>query len=151
MKSDLAQLAFALLVLAFGGALEELLPHFVGVGFPILMMSAIFVAPRRGIMPAVLFAIAAGGCEDSLSGLPAAASVCFFALVALVSRTPKIAYAVMAFAHPLYEAWLWLWRGAADGGVFARMAVAVPVGLVTAPLVAAALFWLEGRASIHEG
>ena len=60
MKSDIVQLVFALLVLAFGGALEELLPHFVGVGFPILLMSALFVAPRRRAIPAILFAIAAG-------------------------------------------------------------------------------------------
>ncbi len=150
-KKHIAQLALALIVLVFGGALEDMLPHFLGVGFPVLLMSAIYVAPRRHAASAVLFAIAAGGCEDSLSSLPFASSVCFFAFAAFVSRTPRIAFAAMAFAHPLYEAWLWLWRGAADVGVFSRMAVAAPVGLVTAPLVAAALWWLERRAAIGEG
>ncbi|MBO7483353.1 MAG: hypothetical protein J6U17_05670 [Kiritimatiellae bacterium] len=150
MKSDLVQLVFALLVLVFGGALEELLPKFVGVGFPVLLMSALFVAPRRRAVPAVLFAIAAGGCEDALSALPFAASVCFFSVAALVARTPRASFIAMGCAYPLFEAWLWLWRGAEDVGVFSRMAVAVPVGLVTAPLTAAALLWLERRAAIDE-
>lgn len=153
MKNDLASLAFALLALVFGGALEEVLPHFVGVGLPVLLMAVLFVAPRRRVAPALVFAIAAGGCEDALSGLPFAASVSFFAACALAARTKRLAYAAMTFAHPLYEAWLWIWRGAADAdaGVFARMAVSVPVGLVTAPAVAAVLLWLEGRAAINEG
>jgi hypothetical protein len=151
MKGDFVQLAFALIVLVLGGALEDMLPHFLGVGFPVLLMSALFVAPRRSAVSAVLFAIAAGGCEDALSGLPFAASVSFFAIAALVSRTTRFAYVAMAFVHPLYEAWLWLWRGAADVGVFARMAVAVPAGLVTAPLVAAVLCWIEARAAVETG
>ena len=151
MKKDLSQIVFALMVLVFGGALEELLPKFVGVGFPVLLMSALFIAPRRRAVPSVLFAIAAGGCEDALSALPFAASVCFFAVAALVARTPRLSFIAMAFAHPLFEAWLWLWRGAADVGVFSRITVAAPLGLVTAPLVAAALGWLERRAAIDEG
>ena len=91
MKGDLVQLAFALIVLVLGGALEDMLPHFLGVGFPVLLMSALFVAPRRSAVPAVLFGMAAGGCEDALSGLPFAASVSFFALAALVSRSKRYA------------------------------------------------------------
>ena len=150
MKKDLAQIVFALMVLVFGGALEDILPKFIGVGFPFLLMSAIFIAPRRGVVSAVLFAIAAGGCEDSLSSLPFAASVCFFTIAALAARTVHVSFVVMAVAYPLYQTWLWLWRGAGDGGVFGRFAAAVPLGLVTAVAVSAALFWLERLAAIQE-
>ena len=150
MKKDLSQIVFALMVLVFGGALEELLPKFVGVGFPFLLMSAVFLAPRRGVVPAVLFAIAAGGCEDALSSLPFAASVSFFTLAALAARTVRFSFVVMSVAFPLYETWLWLWRGALDGGVFGRFAAAVPLGLATAAATALALFWLERAAAIQE-
>ncbi len=150
MKSDVVQFVFVLLVLVFGGACEELFPKFLGVGFPFLLMATIFLAPRRTALSAVLFAVAAGSFEDALSGLPFATSVCFFTVAAVVVRSARLSYAAMAVAHPLYQAWLWLWRPGADGGVFGRILASVPTGPAAAALTAAVLFWLERRAAIGE-
>ena len=70
MKSDFVQFVIALLVLAFGGAVEELAPKVLGVGVPVLLIASVFFATRRTPFVALLFALAAGAVEDSLSGLP---------------------------------------------------------------------------------
>ena len=60
MGNDIAQLTLSLLVLIFGAGLEELLPKFFGVGFPVLLCAAMYFACRRSASRMVLFAIAAG-------------------------------------------------------------------------------------------
>ncbi len=150
MKSDVVQFVFALLALVFGGAAEELAPKFLGVGFPFLLMASVFLASRRTVLSAVLFAVAAGSFEDALSGLPFATSICFFTMTALVARTAHAAYAVMGLAHPVYQIWLWLWRPETEGGVFGGLLVSVLTGPVAALAAVLFLTWLERRAAIGE-
>ncbi len=150
MKSDVVQFAFAFLVLVFGGAAEELFPKFLDVGFPFLLMASVFLAPRRTMFTAVLFAVAAGSVEDAISSLPVATSVSFFTLAALVVRTAHLSYAVMGVVHPIYQIWLWMWRLDADGGVFGRVLVSILTGPVAALAAILFLVWLERRAAIGE-
>ena len=70
MGNSLLQFVFALGVLCLGGAAEDMLPKVAGVGFPVLLSAVLVMATRRPIVPAVLFAVAAGACEDALSSLP---------------------------------------------------------------------------------
>ncbi len=151
MKSDSVQLVFALFVLLLGGAMEELLPHFLGVGFPILLIATLFLAPRRQTLAAILFAIAAGGIEDALSNLPIATSLSFFVLLALLLRTASLSYAAMLIVYPIYQLWVWLWRVESDGGIFSRFLVSLLVGPFTAVVVVFVLAWFERRAALDEG
>ncbi len=150
MKSDWVQLVFAILVLVIGGAIEELLPHVLGAGFPILLMATIFLAARRPTFAAILFAIAAGGMEDALSNLPIATSVSFFVLLALALRTESLSYAAMLIAYPIYQLWLWLWQPGSDGGIFGRFLISIVTGPFTAACVVFVLAWLERRAALDE-
>ncbi len=150
MKSDFVQFVFALLVLIFGGAAEELMPKFLGVGFPFLLMATIFLAPRRTILAAVLFAVAAGSFEDALSSLPFATSVAFFTCAALLVRTAHLSYMAMAVVHPIYQMWLWLWRPETESGIFGRFLVSILTGPLAAVAVVLLLVWLERRAAIGE-
>ncbi len=148
MKSDLVQFVFALLVLVFGGAAEELMPKFLGVGFPFLLMATIFLAPRRTILASVLFAVAAGSFEDALSSLPFATSVAFFTCAVLLVRSARISYAAMMLVHPVYQMWVWLWRPEFESGIFGRLLVSIVTGPFAALLVIVCLVWLERRAAI---
>ena len=150
MKSDVVQLVFCLLVLALGGAVEDLMPKVLGVGFPVLLMSALFLAPRRPALVSALFALAAGGCEDSLSSLPFATSASFFSLAAVSVRSSRMSYVAMAVAYPAYQTWLWLWRPGIEGSVFSHVAASVPVGILTAAVVSAVLYMSERGAAIGE-
>ena len=69
MKNDLVQFAAFLLVLIVGAAAEDLLPHFLGVGFPLLLAALLVLAPRLKPMNLIAFAIAAGAMEDALAVL----------------------------------------------------------------------------------
>ncbi len=150
VKTDAVHLVFAILVLVFGGALEELLPKFLGVGFPILLMSVLFLSPRRTTLVAVLFAMAAGGVEDAISSLPLATSVSFFVVLAILIRSFHFSYAAMLVMHPVYQIWLWLWRPGSEGGIFGRFLVSLLTGPLTAVFVVLVLAWLERRAALDE-
>ena len=86
MRTEAVQFVFALLALAFGSAAECLLPKALGVGFPALLAATAFFAPRRGVLPAVCFALVAGAAEDALSGLPFTVSAAFFTMTAAAAR-----------------------------------------------------------------
>ena len=86
MKNSLVHLAFAVLVLFVGAAVEELLPKCGGVGVPVLLTAVFFNATRGRLSYVVSFALAAGALEDALGALPPAASVSFFLLAALFQR-----------------------------------------------------------------
>ena len=60
MKSDFAKIVYCAAILAAGCAAEELLPKFLGAGFPVLLAATVFLSARSGIFAAVAFAIAAG-------------------------------------------------------------------------------------------
>ena len=147
MKSDAVQIVLALLVLVVGGAVEELLPKFAGVGFPVLMSATVFMATRRRIPMAICFAIAAGAAEDALSGLPPATSASFFLVVAALAKWSEFPHGALVMAYPVYQGWLRLWAGAVYGSVFYRALIAVPLGLATAFATWAVLAWAERSAA----
>ena len=150
MGNDLAQLTLSVLVLVLGAGLEELLPKFFGVGFPVLLCAVMVFASRRPASRAVLFAIAAGAVEDSISSLPAMTSVSYFVIVASLARWSGLPRGMAAFAFCGYQAWLCAWAGGMHGGIFARMLVTLPVGLLMAVATDAVLTWAERKAAIDE-
>jgi hypothetical protein len=148
--NELAQLALSLLVLVLGAGLEEILPKFFGVGFPVLLCAVMFFASHSSIWRAVVFAVAAGGVEDAISSLPAMTSVSYFLAVSLLSRWSGLPRSMAVFAYCGYQAWLWAWVGGLHGGVFSRFLMSLPVGAVTAVLTGIVLSWAEGKAAIDE-
>ena len=151
MKDNLLQTVFWLLVLVVGAALEELLPKFFGVGFPALLATVQLAACGR--MPfalAVALAVAAGGLEDALSSLPMMTTVSYFVLTLALVRGFGFPRAAAALTYPCYQLWLSVWTGGLGGGIFARLLLSVPIGLVTAALVGLAVDWLKGKAAIDE-
>ena len=148
MKNSLAILVFALLALAFGAAAEELCPKLLGVGLPMLLSEVQFVAARRPLMTALLFAVAAGALEDSLSLLPMATSASFFLAAVVAVKGSGHPRALMAVTYPLYQLWLWLWVNDLGNGVFARLVVALPVGVAVGWMASRLLGWGERRVGI---
>jgi len=148
MKNDFARIVYCIAILAAGCAAEELLPKFLGVGFPILLAATIFFSSRSGVFAAVAFAIAAGAAEDAVSSLPVATSACFFTLAALFANSVRYLAAAALLAYPLYQLWLWIWLPGVGAGVFARVVVAAPLGAVAAAAVFALMRSVERRAAI---
>lgn len=149
MKNSLVHLAFAVLVLFVGAAVEELLPKCGGVGVPVLLTAVFFNATRGRLSYVVSFALAAGALEDALGALPPAASVSFFLLAALFQRWRALSLWIVAVAYPAYHLWLWLWASGV-GSVLARVATAVPFGALSAVVVGAVLEWAYGKAAVRE-
>lgn len=151
MKKDIVHLVYALLALVLSCAAEELAPRVLGVGVPVLLSSAVYCALNRKPVEGLLFALAAGAAEDSLSSLPLAASVSFFVVTCALMRGFKLPSAAAVFAFPLYQLWIWAWLGSAmQGGILLRMLAAFPVGAVTMALVWVSLRWLDGKAAVNE-
>ena len=148
MKSDFAKIVYCAAILAVGCAAEDLLPKFLGAGFPVLLAAAVFVSARSGVFSAVAFAIAAGAAEDAVSSLPVATSACFFTLAALFANSVRHLAAVALLAYPLYQLWLWIWLPGVGAGVFARIVAAVPLGAVAAAAVFAIMRSVERKAAI---
>ena len=148
MKKDLVQLSIAFFALVFGGALEELLPKFAGAGFPVLLMSVVYVASRRSVATVFLFAIAAGAMEDALSALPFATSLAYFVLVAAFVKATGLVESAFAFSFPVYQLWLRMWSANLNGGVFGRFLVSIPLGLATAVAVWAVLRLVERKGAV---
>lgn len=140
----------ALVVLILGMGFEEALPKVAGVGFPILLVAMQFMAVRRPLSVAVLFALAAGVCEDSISALPTMPSVSYFLAVAILARTLDLPRAMTLLVYPLYQVWLEAWTGGSGGGVFMRILVSLPIGGIAALAVCAVLEWMERKAAIGE-
>ena len=151
MRSDFIQLAVMALVIVFGGAAEELLPRFLGVGFPVLLAASQWFAARRGgAIQVLLFALAAGATEDALSSLPAMTGIGFFLLWAVAVRWACLPRGAMLLAYPIFQIWLYLWVAGLQGGIFNRLLLALPLGLVTELAAGAALAWLAGKAAVDE-
>ena len=150
MANNVVVFVLSLAVLVLGAGAETLLPKMLGVGFPVLMTAVQFMAVRRPAVAMVLFAIAAGAMEDALCALPPATSASFFlALVAFV-RWSGMPLAATLFTYPAYQAWLFVWTSSPGGGFFGRVLLALPVGIVTALAVGAALGWTERKAAVDE-
>lgn len=150
VKSEIVQFVFCLLVIVLGGAAEELLPKYLGVGFPILLAAVVSLAARRSIPFLVLFSVAAGAFEDALSGLPMVTSASFFLACAALSRIPVIPREVFFLAYPFYQLWLNLWDSGLNGGIFGRMLIALPVGILTMVAMRFVLQWAERKAAVNE-
>ena len=153
MKSDFVQIAFAGIALVVGGALEELLPKVYGVGAPVLLMAALFVAYRRPRLVAVLFALAAGAMEDALAArAPGLGSnlLLFFVLAWAVNRSRTVPVLWAALVYPCCQLLFFVDRffDGRGGEVCLRFLVAIPLGAVTAAATGAALVWLERRAAL---
>ena len=150
MRSSVAQFAFALLTLFLGASAEEMLPKFLGVGFPMLLVAVQFFAFRRSLLVAVLFAVAAGGIEDAISSLPAMTSISYFLVVVALSRLSGMPTTTTLLTYPMYQIWLLLWVSSLGGGIFNRILLALPMGMVTAIVVVVAMGWTERKAAIDE-
>ena len=139
------------MVLVLGTGLEELLPKFLGVGFPLLLTAVLLMSVREWTVAALtLFAIAAGTMEDAISSLPTMTSASFFLIVALISRWPGTPRMSAAFAFPCYQIWLSVWTGGFGGGLCTRILLSLPIGVLTILTVGTALTWLSGKAAIDE-
>ena len=151
MRTSLLQLLFWLLVLVVGAGLEDLLPKFLGVGFPILLVAA-QVASREDLPTAVtvIVALAAGALEDALSSLPMMASASYFLLMAVLVRGFGCSRTATALTYPGYQLWLSLWMSGLGGGIFGRLLLSAPIGLLTASAVGVTVAWLGGKAAIYE-
>ena len=150
MISRLVQFVFVVFALVLGAALEELLPEILGVGVPVLMASATFMALHRSESLGLSFAVLAGAVEDTLSALPPMTSVSYFLALALLARALGRSRGLMVLAYPLYQIWLAVWLPGIGGGVFARVLLSCPIGFATAWAVDLALTWFSRKAAADE-
>lgn len=150
MLGRVVQFVLAVLVLVSGAALEDLLPRVLGVGIPVLLMSALFLAVRQAGSSALAFAVVAGAVEDALSSLPPMTSASYFLAVAFLVRRFGAVGFVPALAYAGYQVWLSVWVVSIGGDVFKRIVLACPVGLVSAFAVGWALAWLYRKAAADE-
>lgn len=151
MKSDIVLTFLLFFTLALGGAMEELAPKILGVGFPVLLTAAMFHAPRRSLATMAIFVIAAGAMEDALSGLPLFSSIAFFALAASAARWLGHSVVTAMLAYPAYQVWLWTCCSGLDAGLFNRLLVSVPVGLAAIGVLWPVFGWLEERGALNGG
>lgn len=150
VKDKLHHLVFGLLVLVLGCAAEELLPAFCGVGIPVLLSATQFQAMRRPIPAAILFAVAAGAMEESVSALPFFTGAGFFLLMVGLIRLVGLSRSVAFFIYPLYQLWLAVWAATPGGDFYLRALVAVPIGIVTMFAVPVLLDYLARKAALGE-
>lgn len=147
---DVVQIALAVLVIVTGASAEELLPKFLGVGFPVLLAAVPVLAVRFGRVEGMAFAVAAGAMEEALSFVPPMAVVSFFLAVAVLARCRLLPGVLTALAYPVYQAWLSIWLVGIGGGVFQRMFLSLPIGLLTMFAVGQAVEWLCRKAAVNE-
>jgi len=151
VNDNLRQFVFGLTVLILGAAAEELLPKFLGVGFPVLLTAVQALAAVGGSLPiVVLLAIVAGALEDALSCLPMLASVSYFLLVALLVRGFGLPRLSALLTYPCYQLWLALWTVGSDGSVFVRLLFSLPIGGLTALVVVAVVVWASRKGAVNE-
>ena len=62
-------------------------------------------------------------------------------------RLPSVC---MAVVYPLFQLWLWLWVSGLSGGIFGRVLVSFPVGLMTAFATSVVLVWLDRKGAVGE-
>ena len=150
MKNSLLQLTFGLVVLIVGAGLEEMLPKFLGVGFPILLTAVQFMSLGPFASVAIVFAALAGATEDALSSLPLMTSVSYFLVVALLVRRLGLPRGVSVFAYPCYQLWLAVWSSGLGGGIFNRLLLSFPLGVVTSVAVGVLVCGARRGAAIDE-
>lgn len=149
MKNDLTRLVLSVMTLVAGAALEELMPKFLGVGFPVLLALAILTALCSSLPVAIIYAVGAAAFEDSLGNLPYLTSAFFFLGAAAMARWSRLGLATMLVAYPCYQLWLDIWLPDAPGAVLLRFLFSVPVGIVTSLVAGLAFVLLERKAAIE--
>jgi len=131
--------------------LEELLPKFIGVGFPALFAASAYFAAKRPPVEGLLFALIAGAAEDSLSSLPFATSMSFFAAAAVLVQRLRLPPALAPFLYGAYQLWLWVWLGSTmDGSVFSRAVAALPAGAAATFAAFWILSWADRKGAVDE-
>jgi len=150
VNDNLRQFAFGFVLLVLGAGLEELLPKFLGVGFPILLTGVQALAVGGGLPMAVILAIVAGALEDALSSLPFLASVGYFVLVAVAVRRLGFPRLSAVLTYPCWQLWIALWTGGADSGIFGRLLLSLPVGGLTACVIGTGVAWLRRKGAVDE-
>ncbi|MBP5286042.1 MAG: hypothetical protein ILO34_08065 [Kiritimatiellae bacterium] len=150
MKSDAARLALVVMVLAVFGALEELLPKFAGVGFPLLLSVAMVAAARWNVASWAVTAIAAGAAEDALASLPPAASATFFLASAALVHWGEMRRLLFVLVYPAYLLWLCAWSRNHAGNLFGSLLLAAPIGALTVAAVGCFVSFAARRAGIDE-
>ena len=145
MKDEIVHFLFPLIVLLIGAAVEELLPKFNSVGFPVLMLASVWFATHRPLAEMLVLAVASGAAQDSLSALPIALTPSYLLAVTALARWSKLPRASFLLAFPLYQFWLAVWINTLSGGLWSRLVVSVPVAAVTAYLLWHVLEYSERR------
>ena len=150
MPNRRIEFVVALITIVAAAALEELFPPFFGVGFPFLMASVLAVSRRRRFVAAVFFAVAAGACEDAVSGLPPFMSVGFFLALSLIARNLPLPRGAAFLLYPLYQLYLAVWISDLNGGIFVRTLFSIPVGAAVIAVSYPVLLWLDRKAGVNE-
>ena len=149
MKNDLARFVLSALTLVIGAALEDMLPHFLSVGFPILITAVAVVALRADFPALIVFTIAAAAFEDGLSGLPVMTSAWFLLGVAALVRYTRWGITVLLVTCPLYQLWITIWAPSIAVPVLVRMFAALPMGLIASFIAGRFLIYVEGKVAIE--
>lgn len=149
MKSEVTKTVFAVLSMILGGALEELCPRIGEVGCPVLLAVTVFFARRESAPFGIAVALAAGAVEESLVGAAPATVIAFFVLAAVMVKELELSLAGTALVYPLYVGGTALMGLGLEGGVFGRMVVAIPMGLVTMAVIDLVMRIVRGKAGLH--
>jgi hypothetical protein len=149
MKSDAVKIVFALVTLTFGAALEEFLPKPVGIGFPLILSSVIYLSVKFNVFAALAFAVCAGLVEENISALPPATCVGFFTAAAFFSRFINSKWMTAILAYPVCQLWLWLWIPTLGHDVLLRIFAAVPVGVLTMAVVFFVMRFVEKAGAVN--
>lgn len=150
MKNSSIQFLLVMTVALLAAAAEEALPKFLGVGFPVLLTAVQMFAVSRPAAVMMFAAIVSGALEDAISSLPMMTSISYFLAVAILTRWTDIPRSATILTYPLYHLWLWVWVADLEGGLFSRVAAALPIGVVTAMAVAAVVPWIERKVAVDE-
>jgi len=150
VNDNLRQLAFGFVLLVFGAGLEELLPKFLGVGFPVLLATVQMLAAGGGLPMVLVLSVVAGALEDAVSSLPALASVSYFILVALSVRRLGFPRVSILLTYPCYQLWLALWVSGTGVGIFSRLLLSFPLGILTACIVGTGIAWMGRKGAVDE-
>lgn len=150
MKNNTVRFVLALLTLCLGASIEEMLPKFCNVGFPVLLSVLPLIALRSPVILPILFSLMAGTIEDALSALPLLTSSSFYLLVIVFIRWIRFPFLSAFFAFPLYQIWLCVWVQGVQGNLFSRLLVAFPLGALTMGFVTFVLWGVERSVGADE-
>lgn len=138
------------MALIVASALEEMFPKVLSVGFPFLLGATVYYAAHAPSTLCILFALAAGGAEDSLSSLPFLTGPSFFILIAALVRITQLPYFVAPLAFPIFQLWLCIWIPDLDGSIFLRGLLSLPIGSAAIGAAVYALDRCERKAAAYE-